>query len=92
MYVILIGAFVPAQYYLGGVLGLQGIVLLAMYCVGAVVAIGVAWVLKKSLPTPAFRAMNWPLTIGRPVVPCTVVTPDVMLKGSAEYHCTMLLT
>jgi ferrous iron transport protein B len=57
VYVILIGAFVPAQYYLGGLLGLQGLVLLAMYCVGAVVAIGVAWVLKKSLlrgSTPPF--------------------------------------
>jgi ferrous iron transport protein B len=49
VYVILIGAFVPAQYYLGGVIGLQGLVLFAMYCVGATVAIGVAWLLKKSL-------------------------------------------
>ncbi|HVT30205.1 MAG TPA: ferrous iron transport protein B [Lacipirellulaceae bacterium] len=49
VYVILIGAFVPAQYYLGGIIGLQGLVLFAMYCVGAVVAIGVAWVLKRSL-------------------------------------------
>src|SRR5262245_11465511 len=48
-YVILIGAFVPVHYYLGGILGLQGLVLFAMYCVGAVVAIGVAWVLKKTL-------------------------------------------
>ena len=57
VYVILIGAFVPAHYFLGGLLGLQGIVLLAMYCVGAIVAIGVAWVLKKSIlrgQTPPF--------------------------------------
>ncbi len=57
VYVILIGAFVPAQYYLGGVIGLQGLVLLAMYSVGATVAIIVAWVLKKSLlrgETPPF--------------------------------------
>jgi ferrous iron transport protein B len=57
VYVILIGAFVPAQKYLGGVVGLQGLVLLAMYCVGAIVAIGVAWLLKKSLlrgVTPPF--------------------------------------
>ena len=31
VYVILIGAFVPAQTYLGGVVGLQGLVLFAMY-------------------------------------------------------------
>jgi ferrous iron transport protein B len=57
VYVILIGAFVPAHYYLGGLLGLQGLVLLAMYSVGAIVAIGVAWVLKKTLlrgQTPPF--------------------------------------
>jgi ferrous iron transport protein B len=57
VYVILIGAFVPAQSYLGGIVGLQGLVLLAMYLVGAVVAVGVAWVLKKTLlrgETPPF--------------------------------------
>jgi ferrous iron transport protein B len=57
VYVILIGAFVPANAYLGGLVGLQGLVLLAMYLVGAVAAIGVAWVLKKTLlrgETPAF--------------------------------------
>jgi ferrous iron transport protein B len=57
VYVILIGAFVPAQSYLGGVFGLQGLVLFAMYALGAVVAIGVAWLLKKTLlrgETPPF--------------------------------------
>jgi ferrous iron transport protein B len=57
VYVILIGAFVPTTHYLGGIVGLQGLVLLGMYCVGTVVAIGVAWVLKKSLlrgATPPF--------------------------------------
>src|SRR5688572_25355237 len=39
--------------------------------------------LKKSLPLPAFREMKAPSTIGRPAVPCTVVTPDVTLSGSA---------
>jgi ferrous iron transport protein B len=57
VYVILIGAFVPANYYLGGLVGLQGLVLLAMYTVGAAVAIGVAWLLKRTLlrgETPPF--------------------------------------
>jgi ferrous iron transport protein B len=57
VYVILIGAFVPAQKYLGGLVGLQGLTLLAMYAVGVVVAIGVAWVLKRSIlrgETPPF--------------------------------------
>jgi len=57
VYVILIGAFVPAERYLGGFVGLQGLTLLAMYSVGVVVAIGVAWVLKRSIlrgETPPF--------------------------------------
>jgi ferrous iron transport protein B len=57
VYVILIGAFVPANSYLGGLVGLQGLTLLAMYSIGVVIAIGVAWVLKKTLlrgETPPF--------------------------------------
>jgi ferrous iron transport protein B len=57
VYVILIGAFVPAHSYLGGMIGLQGLVLMAMYLVGAVVAVGVAWALKKTIlrgETPPF--------------------------------------
>jgi ferrous iron transport protein B len=57
VYVILIGAFVPAQHYLGGLLGLQGLVLLSMYAVGTIVAIGMASLLKKTLlrgQTPPF--------------------------------------
>src|SRR4029079_952824 len=57
VYVILIGAFVPAQRYLGGLVGLQGLTLLAMYSIGVVVAICVAWLLKKTLlrgSTPPF--------------------------------------
>jgi ferrous iron transport protein B len=57
VYVILIGAFVPAQRYLGGLVGLQGLVLLAMYALGVVVAIGVAWLLKRTVlrgQTPPF--------------------------------------
>ena len=57
VYVILIGAFVPAHYYLGGILGLQGLVLLSMYAVGTIVAICMAWLLKKTLlrgETPPF--------------------------------------
>ena len=67
VYVILIGAFVPARSYLGGLVGLQGLTLLAMYALGIVVAIGMAWVLKKTLlrgETPPFvlelPSYKWP--------------------------------
>jgi ferrous iron transport protein B len=57
VYVILIGAFVPAHRYLGGLVGLQGLTLLAMYSVGVITAIAVAWILKRTLlrgETPPF--------------------------------------
>ncbi len=57
VYVILIGAFVPAHRYLGGLVGLQGLVLLGMYSIGIIVAICVAWILKRSVlrgDTPPF--------------------------------------
>ena len=49
VYLLLIAAFVPATTYLGGWVSLPGLVLMSMYAVGAVVAIPVAWVLKKTL-------------------------------------------
>ena len=55
VYAIFIGAFIPNQNVWGGI-GLQGLTLFALYCVGIFVAIPVAWILKKTLlrgqPTP----------------------------------------
>ena len=49
VYVLFIGAFVPDHSLLGGVIGLQALALLAFYCLGALVAIPVAWLLKRTL-------------------------------------------
>ena len=49
VYLLLIGAFVPATTWLGGWLSLPALVLMSMYMVGVVVAIPVAWILKKTL-------------------------------------------
>jgi len=49
VYTILIAAFVPAERYLGGVVGLQGLTLFMMYGLGVVVAVPVAWLLRKTL-------------------------------------------
>jgi ferrous iron transport protein B len=49
VYVLMIAAFVPDHKYLGGWLGLPGLVMLAMYLIGILVAIGVAWILRKTL-------------------------------------------
>ena len=48
VYVLLIAAFVPNKSFLGGFLGLQGLTMFAMYLVGIVVAVAVAWILKKT--------------------------------------------
>lgn len=47
VYVLLIYTFVPEQSWLGGWIGLRGTVLFAMHLVGVLVAIPVAWLLKK---------------------------------------------
>ena len=57
VYTILIAAFIPTERYLGGWLSLQGLTMFAMYLVGIVAAVCVAWLLKKTLlrgPTPPF--------------------------------------
>ncbi len=67
VYAILIGAFIPARSFAGGLIQLQGLTLFAMYLVGIVAAAGVALVLKRSLlrgPTPPFvmelPSYKWP--------------------------------
>jgi ferrous iron transport protein B len=49
VYLLLIGAFVPATTYLGGWMSLPAMVLMSMYMVGVVVAVPVAWILKKTI-------------------------------------------
>lgn len=56
VYTLLISTFIPAKTVLG-FMNLQGVVLFAMYSAGIVVAIPVAWTLKKTLlkgDTPPF--------------------------------------
>ena len=49
VYVIFIAAFIPDRPVIGDWLGLQGLTLLAMYSVGTVIAVPIAWLLKKTL-------------------------------------------
>ncbi len=67
VYVLMTAAFVPDQTYLGGWLRLQALVLLAMYFVGASVAVPVAWLLRLTFfrgePAPfvmELPPMQWP--------------------------------
>ncbi len=47
VYVLLIGAFVPATGLAGGWISLQGLVMAGMYLVGIVVAVPVTWLLRR---------------------------------------------
>ena len=49
VYVLFIGTFVPERSLWGGIIGLQALTLFAFYCLGALVAIPVAWLLKRTL-------------------------------------------
>lgn len=67
VYTLLIAAFIPDRSYLGGLVGLQGLTMTAMYLVGIVTAVVVALVLKRTLlrgPTPPFvmelPTYKWP--------------------------------
>ncbi|GMV92094.1 MAG: ferrous iron transport protein B [Candidatus Hydrogenedentota bacterium] len=76
VYTLMIAAFIPAERYLGGVFGLQGLTLFAMYSLGIVVAIPVAWGLKRTLlrgatppfllELPTYKMPHW-RTVGRKV-------------------------
>ncbi len=57
VYVLMIGAFVPAKGLFGGMLGLQGVVLLGAHLIGVFVAIPILLIFKKTIfkgPTPPF--------------------------------------
>jgi ferrous iron transport protein B len=80
VYVIMIAAFVPAQTYLGGIVGLQGLTLFFMYLIGVAVAVPVAWLLKKTL----FRGVKPPFILEMPtykVPKASTVLRKVMQEG-----------
>jgi ferrous iron transport protein B len=49
VYIIMVAAFIPDRPFIGQWFGLQAFTLFAMYMVGTLVAIPVAWLLKKTL-------------------------------------------
>ncbi len=67
VYAVLIAAFIPERSYLGGLLNLQGLVLVALYVLGIATAVVVALVLKRTVlrgRTPPFflelPTYKWP--------------------------------
>ncbi len=69
VYVLLIGAFVPEKTWLGGWVRLDALVMLAMYLLGATIAIPIAMILKRTafagppagflLELPGYRVPKW---------------------------------
>jgi ferrous iron transport protein B len=49
VYMLLIAAFIPANYYLHGLIGLQTLVMLGLYLAGFIAAMTTAWLLKSSV-------------------------------------------
>ena len=49
VYILMVSAFVPSIRYAGGWISLQGIVLMLMQSLGALIAIPVAWIFKRFL-------------------------------------------
>ena len=77
VYAIFIGAFIPAQTVWGWI-GLQGLTLFALYCVGIFVAIPVAWILKKTL----LKGQPAPFVLEMP----SYKIPDVGTVGMRIYQ------
>ena len=83
VYVLFIGAFVPDRPLLGGVIGLQALTLLAFYCLGALIAIPVAWLLKRTL----LKAIPPPFLLELP----SYKTPDPRTVLLRVYHSSRAL-
>lgn len=69
VYLLMIAAFIPEVSVAGGWLPLQGVVLFGMYALGAVMAVPIAWLMKKTVlrgETPPFvmelPEYKWPST------------------------------
>ncbi len=57
VYALLIGAFIPTRHYIGGLVNLQGLVLLGLYLLGIFAGVFTALLMKRTAlrgPTPTF--------------------------------------
>jgi len=98
VYTLLIAAFIPPTAWLGGWLSVQGLTMLAMYLLGAVVAVGVAWMLRMTL----FRGQSAPFVLELPPykIPSARVVLGRMLErgwafivraGTLIFSCSIII-
>ena len=67
VYTLMIAAFIPERQFVGGLIGLQGLVLFSMYLLGILIGAAVALLLKRTCSAARPRRSSWrcPLTSGR---------------------------
>jgi len=75
VYVLMVSAFVPATTWLNGWISLRGTVLFAMMSLGAIIAIPVAWILKRFvfpgepstfvMELSSYKWPSWPVVVAR---------------------------
>jgi ferrous iron transport protein B len=57
IYLLVISALIPDRHFVGGIVGLRGLVLMGCYLIGVVTAIPVGWLLRRTAfsgPAPGF--------------------------------------
>ncbi|TCZ59689.1 ferrous iron transport protein B [Roseicella aquatilis] len=84
VYTLIIAAFIPARRVAGGLIGLQGLVMFALYATGIVAALAVAFVLKRT----TLRGAREPLLMELP--PYRWPNPRDVLLGLVERARTFL--
>ena len=85
VYTLIIAAFVPAETVAGGLVGLQGLVMFALYATGILAALAVAFVLKRT----ALQGAREPLLMELP--PYRLPNPRDVLLGLVERARIFLL-
>ncbi|MCY2976926.1 MAG: ferrous iron transport protein B [Planctomycetota bacterium] len=75
VYTLMITTFIPSVSYVNGWVSLQGLLFLAMYSLGAIVAIPIAWLLKKFafpgptspfvLEMPSYKWPSWRVVLSQ---------------------------
>lgn len=66
VYALLVGGFVPATTVLGGLIGLQGLALFALYALGIMTGLIASAVLDKTLPTSTSAMRDAPFIVELP--------------------------
>lgn len=98
VYMLLVFAFVPGTAYWGGWLTLPGLVLMAMYFVGVLVAVPTAWLLKRTvlrgepapfvMELPEYKWPSIPVVVARVYQACKAF---VVRAGTLIFSASVLI-